>query len=179
MGATKYPITDSDFRIKVFGACENPEERGLISILDITGMHISCAVKLTEKNLIKQGSTVYIRWQRAKTSKTLRFPVPKDRLEDITHFIKRKRRKTTRAYFDTIKAIGRRAGYDEVSSMTFRHNRAIRALTEEGMDIYQVPHMLGCSLNVVARNYTVQQLDEQHRKRETDQENYQDDDDEN
>lgn len=171
MGATKYPITDPDFRLKVYGACADADQRGLISILDVTGMHISCAVALTEKNIIKQGNTVYIRWQRAKTSKTLRFPVPKDRLDDILHFVKRKRRKTVRAYFDEIKAIGKRAGYDDVSSMTFRHNRAIRALTEEGMDIYQVPHMLGCSLNVVARNYTVQQLDEQHRKRETDQEN--------
>jgi integrase len=166
MGATKYPITDPNFRLKVFGACQDQEERGLIAILDITGMHIKCVHELTEKNVIKQGSTHYLRWQRAKTSKTLRFPIPKDRLDDILYFVNRPRKKTVRWYFDLIKQIGDRAGYQDVSSMTFRHNRAIRALREEGMDLFQVPHLLGCSLNVAARNYTVLKMDELHEKNE-------------
>ena len=47
MGCTKFPILDDDFAVKMLGACYNDEERGIVTILDLNGMHISSVCSLT------------------------------------------------------------------------------------------------------------------------------------
>lgn len=169
MGVTKYPILDEAFNLKVLGACKDDEERGIVKLLILTGMHVSVLTgvdyisKKTKKrvfrpplgpsNLVKQGPQNIIRWIRPKTTKTLESYIPKDDVEDIKAFLEMKH-KTRQHYFNMTKAIGERAGYDSVSPMTFRHNRCIRALTVENRQIWEVPHVMGCTLDVAARNYS-------------------------
>ena len=172
MGVTKYPIMDEGFALKVLGACKDVEERGLVKLLMLTGMHISVITgvdfiskkkstfgqrivrpPLSSSDVIKQGSQYIVRWIRPKTTKTLEHYIPKADIEDIKAFLEMKH-KTRQHYFNMVKAIGERAGYDSVSPMTFRHNRCIRALTIENRQIWEIPHVMGCTLEVASRNYS-------------------------
>lgn len=153
MGVTKYPVLDEDFLIKMVGSCSNDEERGLVLVLHLTGMHISSVCELDPSSLIKQGSRTYIRWVRPKTNKTLQAQVPKEYVEPIRDFLAM-RRKTRQHYHTVLKTIGARAGFQDVSPMTFRHNRCLRGLTQEGYTIYEVPQVMGCTLDVAVRNYS-------------------------
>ena len=38
MGCTKYPVLDDGFYLRMMGACADDEERGLVTIFDLTGM---------------------------------------------------------------------------------------------------------------------------------------------
>jgi len=182
MGATKFPVLDKDFTIKMLGVCKDDEERGLITVLDLTGMHVSVVsgldyIAVSEKtkkkhhifqapldssNLLKQGDRYIIRWKRPKTQKTLERYIPKDKVELITAFLNMKK-KSRRWYFTMVKSIGERAGYEGISPMTFRHNQCIKAL-ESGSSIWEVPHIMGCTLNVAARNYSKKRELEQLRE---------------
>ncbi len=71
MGCTKYPVLDDDFLLKTLGVCQDDEERGLVTILDLTGMHVSCLCSLSPEILIKQGNRTYLWWVRPKTNMTL------------------------------------------------------------------------------------------------------------
>ncbi len=153
MGITKYPILDDDFSLKMLGACRNDEERGLMAILNLTGMHVSSLCSLAPDNFIRQGSRSYIRWIRPKTKKTLQALIPKESITPICEFLSM-RRKTRQHYHALVKQIGIRAGYQDVSPMTFRHNRCLRALTKEGYSIFEVPQVMGCTLDVAVRNYS-------------------------
>ena len=51
MGCTKYPILNQGFTLKMPGACRNDEERGLITVLDLTGMHVSCVCSQGPKRI--------------------------------------------------------------------------------------------------------------------------------
>ena len=165
MGVTKYPVLDEDFLVKMLGSCSDDEERGLITILDLTGMHISSLCKLGPKSLKKQGSKTYLQWVRPKTKKTLQAQIPKDKVPLVETFLKM-RRKSRQHYHTLVTQIGNKAGYDDVSPMTFRHNRCLRALTKEGYSIFEAPQVLGCTLDVVVRNYS--KLREDQLMRESD-----------
>lgn len=169
MGATKYPILDPDLKLKLLGACANDGERGLIALLWLTGMHVCVISKGKDKNgnerprpeLVKEGSLTYIYWKRAKTGKRLREVVPKDLLPVIQAFLN-ERRKSQRHYFDLVRRIGERAGYEGMSPNTLRHSRCLRGLTVEGYTIYEMPHIMGCTLDVVVRNYAALKEYERH-----------------
>ena len=152
MGCTKYPIMDDAFYLRMLGACADDEERGLITIFDLTGMHVSSMCELGPDNLIRQGGKTYIRWVRPKTNKTLQALVPNDRIQTIEKFLKM-RRKSRQFYHFLVKKIGLKAKYEDVSPMTFRHNRCLRGLTVEGYSIYEIPQVMGCTLDVAVRNY--------------------------
>lgn len=153
MGCTKYPVLDDDFRIKMLGSCVDDEQRGIITILDLTGMHVSSLCELAPDNLIRQGSKTYIRWIRPKTNKTLQSLVPKESVPVIEVFLK-VRRKSRQHYHALVKQIGIKAGYQDVSPMTFRHTRCLRGLTKEGYSIFEIPQVMGCTLDVAVRNYS-------------------------
>lgn len=153
MSKTKYPILDENFKLRMLAACKDEEEKGLILLLDLTGMHISSLCKLTPKNLLRQGNVTHIEWIRPKTNKTLPARIPDEDLETIQFFLK-KRRKSRQYYHQIVRRIGIKAGFDGVSPMTFRHNRCLRALNEEGYSIFEVPQIMGCTLDVAVRNYT-------------------------
>ena len=150
---TKYPVLDPNFPLAMIGACEDDVERGLVRIL-LTGMHISNVVSLTEKNIIREGPNVYLTWGRVKTGKQLRAWVRgKNELADMRAFITRKRRKTIRWYQRLVKIIGERAGYENISPMTFRHSRCVQLLKEHDYNVPLVAQLMGCSQNVIIRNY--------------------------
>ena len=153
MGCTKYPVLDDSFTLKILGACRNDEERGLVTILDLTGMHVSSVCSLGPSSLIRQASKAYLRWIRPKTKKTLQALVPKEALQTIIEFLGM-RRKTRQHYHALVREIGRRAGFEDVSPMTFRHNRCLRGLTREGYTIFEIPQVMGCTLDVAVRNYS-------------------------
>lgn len=165
MGVTKYPILDEDFLIKMLGSCRDDEERGLVLVLHITGAHTPSVCDLKPSNLKKQGSRTFIQWKRPKTKKTLQAQIPREHIKVIKAFLGM-RRKSRQHYFNVLGAIGDRAGYDDVSAMTFRHNRCLRALTKEGYSIFEAPQVLGCTLDVVVRNYS--KLREDQLMREND-----------
>ena len=153
MGFTKYPILDDDFLLRMLGSCSDDEERGIITILDLTGMHVSSLCSLEPCDLIKQGNRAYLRWVPPKTNKTLQALVPKDKIQIIEKFLKM-RRKSRQYYHFLVKKIGLKAGYEDVSPMTFRHNRCLRGLTKEGYTIFEIPQVMGCTLDVAVRNYS-------------------------
>lgn len=153
MGCTKYPVLDDDFLLKTLGACSDDEERGLITILDLTGMHVSSLCSLSSENIIRQGNRTYLQWVRPKTNKTLQAQVPKESVETIEKFLK-VRRKSRQYYHFLVRKIGLKAGYEDVSPMTFRHNRCLRGLIKEGYSIFEIPQVMGCTLDVAVRNYS-------------------------
>ena len=153
MGTTKYPVLDDDFTIKMLGSCLDDEQRGIITILDLTGMHVSSLCQIGPENLIRQGAKTYLRWVRPKTKKTLTALVPKEKILTLQSFLEL-RRKSRQHYHFLVKSIGIKAGYQDVSPMTFRHNRCLRGLTKEAYSIYEIPQVMGCTLDVAARNYS-------------------------
>ncbi len=160
MGATKYPILDPDLKLKMLGAALTEEDRGLIATLWLTGMHPCIISKDKDQDgnerprpeIVKEGPMTYIYWKRAKTGKRLREPVPKELQPSIEAFLKAPK-KSVRYNYERIKAIGLRAGYEGVSASTLRHSRCLRGLTVEGYTIYEMAHKMGCTLDVVVRNY--------------------------
>jgi len=154
-GSTKYPVLDPDFRLKLLGACEDDFERGLISILWLTGMH-PCIIAKGDRprpEVTQEGNLTYIYWRRAKTGKRLREAIPKEMIVPIREFLHYPLL-SQRYLYDLVKRVGDRAGYQDVSPATLRHTRCLRGLTVEGYTIYEMAHKMGCTLDVVVRNYT-------------------------
>ena len=151
---TKYPILEKGYDLKLLGACRNAKERGLISLLTITGMHISTTGKLSKKNLNRQGDKTYIEYRRLKNDKPMRFEIPKDRLPDVVTFLDSA--KASRQYYHRIvKELGHLAGYEDISPMTIRHSVCCEMIARDGASsIFTVPQRMGCSLDVVIKNYS-------------------------
>jgi hypothetical protein len=92
MGATKFPILDDDFFPRMIAACTNDEQRGLITILDLTGMHVPSVCKLGPVSMIRQGDKSYLKWTRPKNKKTLQVAVPDRKVQIIEKFLKMRRK---------------------------------------------------------------------------------------
>lgn len=152
VGATKFPVLDEAFLPKMIEVCDSDFERGLVYLLYYTGMHGSCLIDVTPKSIVREGSRTYIQWKRPKTSKTMRCLLPNEKMSFIEAFLEHPK-KIIQSYNFILKRLGSRAGFDGVSTMTFRHTKCVRSL-QEGYGMYQVPHVMGCTLDVVARNYT-------------------------
>ena len=150
MSVTKYPIFDKDFLIKMIGACRDAEERGLVRILDISGMHVSA---LRNVIITSRGNRNYLSWKRPKTNKTLEVLIPPDNLLDIQGFLAHKHHCRSQ-YWRIIREIGQRAGFEGVAPMTFRHNRCIRSLKTHNNNPFVVAQDMGCTHEVVFRNYS-------------------------
>ena len=169
VGRTKYPVVDDDGSVKPFicamiGAARSPEERGLIALISYTGMHPWSYSKPERPDdrrgwkgrpikLRKQRNGLFVEWERPKTHKALKARIPKEYEADIRAFLSSKPM-TRRHYNNVIKAIAEKAGYgDDPSALTFRHCRCILA-GEEGYHYQDIHHIMGCSREVVDRNYT-------------------------
>jgi integrase len=173
VGATKYPIIDRDVRLKMLGACNNDEQRGLVLLLYNTGMHPSCFCSPRSKagecrrdqvRVTKEGGKYYIAWTRAKNSKGLKLPIPRDDATPIKAFLAM-RPKSNVHYNNLLKRIGERAGYDNVSCSTMRHTFCIRALTPVnegglGLSFHEAAAIMGCTLEVLYRNYAQLRMDQ-------------------
>jgi len=146
-------VLDADFLPKMLGSCKDEEERGLIRILDMTGMHVSSLCSLTSSSLIVRGDRRYLTWIRPKTNKTLECLIPKDFLVETQGFLAHKRH-SRQHYLRLVSEIGKRAGYEGISPMTFRHNRCIRSIKQHEGNPFVVAQDMGCSVDVVFRNYS-------------------------
>lgn len=147
---TKFPILDDDFLLKMIGACRDQGERGIIRILDLSGMHVS---SLRNVKVVTKGSRKYLSWVRPKTNRTMECLVPPDNLDDILGFLAHKPH-SREQYRRIVKEIGARAGYESISPMTFRHNRCIRSIKAHDHNPFIVAQDMGCSVDVVFRNYS-------------------------
>lgn len=156
MGKTKFPILDKDFLNKMRGACKNKKERAVLMILALTGMHVSSLMKLTAKNLIQKGRSYDLEWVRPKTAKTLSMNlsinVPDEDFEAIKEFLESKK-KSRQWYWKMVRDIGKRADYDGISPMTFRHTRCIQMIRDD-YPLLTIPHLMGCTMDVVEKNYS-------------------------
>jgi integrase len=163
----KYPESDPDFYMKVRGACQNDFERGLVIILQHTGMHISCLMSLEPSQLDAKGD---IYWNRVRTDRQMRARVPKGDLSLVEKWIKTwgssKRSKRWARY--VLKRIGKDAGFPDLSPMSFRMQKSA-TLLDENMQPHEVCHRLGCSLNVLMDSYA-QLKDDRRADQEGDQE---------
>lgn len=154
MSNVKYPIVDGDFLIKCKGACEDDEEMGLLFLGFFFGMHPYSITQLNPESIRKEGPKRYLYWIRPRNHKTMRGEIPKQILDVIMNFITKYRRKTRQHYDNTIRRICKRAGYDNVSMMTLRHVHCLYQHVNRGVSLFSLHHVMGCTQEVVARNYT-------------------------
>lgn len=168
MSVVRYPITDRVVKLKMLDACRDNKERSLVLLLLNTGLLPSMFCNLRKwngrarewLNVLRDGNTRYISWKRPKTNKTLRsFPLKKDELAQIETFLASPA-KSNKHFDEILRSIGQKAGYDGVSCLTMRHTYCIWLLRSKseggaGMTIYQVPHWMGCTIEVVVRNYSI------------------------
>ncbi len=170
--STKYPIIDRDVRLKLLGACIDDEQRGLVLLLYNTGMHAACfcsprkgtEYRRDQIRITREGGRHYISWSRAKTDKRLRVPIGKHDADAIKKFLAM-RPKTNKHYNDVLTRIGNRAGYDGVTCATMRHTFCIRALTPVdegglGLSFHEAAMVMGCTLEVLYRNYAQLRMDQ-------------------
>jgi site-specific recombinase XerD len=167
MNVKKYPSSDPHFIEKVRGACRNDYERGMVFILEASGMHVSNLVgqhrgrRLEAPILNDEGD---LRWRRVKNERPMSARVPKGDRTTVKWWLDRYvHRRTERAIQYRLKEIGERAGFPDLSPNSFRVWRACRLL-DEGMSPHKVKHLLGCSLEVLMENYA--QLEDARRVEE-------------
>lgn len=153
VGAKKYPVLDESFLPKMIEQCSTDEQRGMVYVLYYTGMHGSMLTKITEKNLVREREKFHIEWQRPKTHKTMRAQVPRAKIDPIIAFLKSKR-PTMRFYNYVLKELGEAAGYQGISTMTFRSTRCIRMIRTEKRTLPEVCQELGCTMDVAMRAYS-------------------------
>jgi integrase len=155
MGRTKFAVPDvAAFEQAMMVACEDDEERGLVYILALTGMHPSSLCRLNPGSLVRRGGVAYLAWQRPKTKKNLEALVPREGEPLVIRFLAMKRK--SRQWCDVmLKAIGSRCGYPDTSGGTFRHNYC-KKLIDRGTPLAVIPTKMGCSLDVAIRNYAKQ-----------------------
>ena len=169
VGKRKYAVLDESFLPKMIEQCVDDVDRGLVYILNFTGMHGSLLRELTTKNLIRHGDRYYIEWARTKTNKTMNAQVPKVKLPQIEAFLKSKK-KTLRHYNYVLKALGEAVGFDGISTMTFRHGRCIYMLKVEKRPITEVAQVMGCTVKVVSENYAQMRSDQLASEHDLDEE---------
>lgn len=160
----KFPEPDPDFYMKVRAASINDFQRGVVFILQATGMHLKCLVSLTIDQMDIKGD---ISWRRTKTERPMRARVPEGDRMTVRAWIEAygSNKRTGRWVQYNLKEVGTRAGFPDLSPMTFRAQRAVRLL-DEGEPYHEVAHLMGCSPHVLMANYA--QLKEDRKIDESD-----------
>jgi|GEM_PF-4197286 len=159
IATTKFAIIDENLFPRMMAEGRNDRERGMIVILYFSGMHVSSLISLNASNLKKAGSSYRLEWRRMKTARAMSCTIPSKYVEPVTAFLVAK--KPSRQYIHRIvKVMGSRAGYEDISPMTFRHSRCVRAFLPkeqggEGLPFFVVNQLMGCSMGVVMRNYAM------------------------
>lgn len=156
MNVKKYPSTDPLFLEKIRGSCRDDFERGIVAILSSTGMHVANLVgqhrgrKLVPPYLTGEGD---LRWRRVKTNVPMSARIPVGDRDLVSWWLDRYvHKRSERAVQYRLKEIGERAGFPDLSPMSFRVHYACKLL-DEGMSPHKVKHQLGCSLEVLMGNY--------------------------
>jgi hypothetical protein len=152
MSKQKYGYRDEAFYTKMRAAAWSEESLGVAVIFELTGMHVYSMMRLSPLSLKKEGDYHTLYWDRPKTYRTLNAPITGRDLIIVKNFLPMRRKSRTH-YYDIVKKLGERAGFPECSPMTYRHQRCIWLL-RHGYTVWEVPHVMGCTLDVVMKNYT-------------------------
>jgi integrase len=172
MNVKKYPESDPNFLNKIRGACRNDYERGMVYILQHTGCHVANLVATDKNRRLIMNSRGDIRWRRVKNSKPLKAKVPTGDREIVEKWLSTyPGKRTTRAIRYKIETIGKRAGFPEISPMTFRSQRACDLL-DEGMSPHQVKHLIGTSLATLEGHYAQLKADRRIDEEDLEDEHY-------
>lgn len=158
MNVKKYASTDPHFIEKVRGACQTDFERGMVYILQHTGMHVSNLVgsfrgrKLKAPVLTNEGD---IRWRRVKNNKPMSARIPEEDREVVGMWlIKYVHRRSERTIQYRLHDLGARVDIPDLSPNSFRVYYACKLL-DDGKSPHKVKHLLGCSLEVLMENYAM------------------------
>jgi site-specific recombinase XerD len=151
MNVKKFPEPDPVFYEKCRAAATSDFQRGIVFILQATGMHLACLLGLTPSQMDAKGD---IHWKRTKNDRPMRARVPSADRMTVRAWIDRygSNKKSESGVQWALKEVGARAGFPDLSPMTFRAQRAV-VLLDEGMPPHEVAHIMGCSPEVLNANY--------------------------
>lgn len=146
-------IADDQFENKMRDACTCLREIGLVTVLEITGMHRSC---IRDTILTPYGEDYYLEWMATKEKRRERdmqaWVPPKD-VENVRAWLTRYSKKHPDTYWRWLKEIAARAGYPQVSPMTYRAQRIVR-MCKSGTDPREVAILTGATEQTIFRYYT-------------------------
>lgn len=150
---TKAAIFDPAKQAALLTACVEEEEWCTVWIILNTGMHPKNLVRLGPSNVDVKSGEWFLQYQRVKNDKARRYMLPPDVGERLRVFVaKRKRVQSTKGVWGIVKRVGARVGMPDVSPLSLRHTFCINLLREHD-DIHLVAQEMGCSVQVVMRNY--------------------------
>lgn len=149
---TKIPPPDTDFERKMFEHCNTDEERLVLTVLGLTGIHVSCLSELTESNMQPSGDTFHLSWERPKTGLAMSTILTPESAEAIRPFLVLTK-KAPITYWKMVRDIGNRAGFGGISPMTYRHLVCVREL-DRGIPYPIVAQMLGTTIRTLERHYS-------------------------
>lgn len=152
MSVQKYGVRDKMFYTKMRASAWNTESLSIAVIFELTGMHVWSMQRLTPESIHKEGGDRVLYWVRPKNYKTLNRLLPSNDVDLVKSGLEF-RRKSRTFYWDVVKNLGKRAGFDDISPMTYRHQRCVWLLWH-GYSVWEVPHIMGCDLDIVMKNYT-------------------------
>jgi len=157
MNTKKFPEADPAFYEKVRAAAVSDFQRGIVFILQHSGMHLECLLGLEPSQMDDKGD---IHWHRTKTDRPMRARIPPEDRMTVRAWIERygRNRKSPSGVQWALKQVGARAGFPDLSPMSFRTQRAV-VLLDEGMQPHEVCHIMGCSLDVLMANYAQLKVD--------------------
>lgn len=165
MNTTKSAITDEGFLARILEHCSDDVERGWLITLYVSGMHGASLRTLSIDNLHREGDRYFLKWRRTKTKKLLEVEIPFEKLDLVRTFLQHPRKPSLRWMNHKLHAWGKLAGYDGLSTMTFRHSRCARMILEHRPERV-IRQAMGCSSEVIDRAYgklTPEQLREATR----------------
>lgn len=146
-------IADDLFEDKMRDACTCLKEIGLVTVLEITGMHRSC---IREAVLTLEGEDYYLEWiatKERRKERDMKAWVPAKDVENVRAWLIKYSRRHADTYWRWLKEIAARAGYPNVSPMTYRAQRIVR-LIKAGVTPREVAIMTGATEQTIARYYT-------------------------
>ena len=146
-------IADDLFEKRMRDACTCLREIGLVTVLEITGMH---RASIREAILTVEGDDHYIEWiatKEQRKERDMKAWVPPGDVENVRAWLKKHSKKHPDTYWRWLKEIARRAGYPKVSPMTYRAQRIVR-LIKAGVEPREVAIMTGATEQIIFRHYT-------------------------
>lgn len=148
---TKEPLTPEEEK-RVLEACRNSFEKQTVLVLLDTGIHVSLLPLLTKDN-VKGGRITWKRTKKKGADAIVSVPISKRISPFIEKYVQLEKPKDRWFYWDMVKKIGRRAGIDDLSPLSFRHTFGVRML-EMGLKIPEVQRYMGVSTIKTILRYT-------------------------
>lgn len=155
-------IADDQFEKKMRDACTCLREIGMVTVLEITGMHRSC---LRHAVLMLEGNDWYLEWIAPKAQRRerdMKAWVPPQDVLNVRAWLLKYSKKHPDTYWRWLKEIASRAGYPNISPMTYRAQRIVRLL-KAGTDPREVMIMTGATEQTIFRYYAQASIKEKQQ----------------